>query len=51
MLGSDALQSSLARTRRVRSRGEGNVDPATLWTVWRNVNGSWKVVSYALLNP
>ena len=29
----------------------GNVDPATLWTVWRNVNGSWKVVSYALLSP
>ena len=29
----------------------GNVDPATLWTVWSNVNGSWKVVSYALLSP
>ena len=29
----------------------GNMDPATLWTVWRNVNGSWKVVSYALLSP
>ena len=23
------------------------MDPATLWTVWRNVNSSWKVVSYA----
>ena len=31
--------------------GNGNVDPATLWTVWSNVNGSWKVVSYALLSP
>ncbi len=31
--------------------GNGNVAPATLWTVWRNVNGSWKVVSYALLSP
>ena len=29
----------------------GNVDPATLWTVWSKVNGSWKVVSYALLSP
>ena len=29
----------------------GNMDPATLWTVWRNVNGSWKVVSYTLLSP
>ena len=29
----------------------GNVDPATLWTVWSNVNGSWKVVSYTLLSP
>ena len=29
----------------------GNMDPATLWTVWSNVNGSWKVVSYALLSP
>ena len=29
----------------------GNMDPATLWTVWSSVNGSWKVVSYALLSP
>ena len=29
----------------------GNVDPATLWTVWSKVSGSWKVVSYALLSP
>jgi hypothetical protein len=29
----------------------GNVEPATLWTVWSKVNGSWKVVSYALLRP
>ncbi len=29
----------------------GTVDPATLWTVWSKVNGSWKVVSYALLSP
>lgn len=29
----------------------GNVDPATLWTVWSNETGSWKVVSYVLLSP
>ena len=29
----------------------GNMDPATLWTVWSSVNGSWKIVSYALLSP
>jgi hypothetical protein len=33
------------------SVSNGNVDPATLWTVWRNVNGAWKIVSYTLLTP
>jgi hypothetical protein len=33
------------------SVSNGNLDPATLWTVWRNVNGSWKIVSYTLLTP
>ena len=29
----------------------GSVDPATLWTVWRKVNGAWKIASYALFSP
>ena len=33
------------------SIASGSVDPATLWTVWRNMNGAWKIVSYTLLTP
>jgi hypothetical protein len=29
----------------------GNMDAATLWIVWRKVDGSWKVLSYVLLSP
>jgi len=29
----------------------GNMDPATLWTVWSKASGSWKVTSYVLLSP
>ena len=33
------------------SLSEGTADPAVLWMIWNKENGSWKVVSYALMTP